>query len=82
VEIEKAMRMGTKDALLEYHAGMIYAAVGDKAQAAAHLKRALEINPHFHVIFAKQAQETLAALEQPKSAATVARVGGSDGERH
>jgi tetratricopeptide (TPR) repeat protein len=81
VEIEKAMRMGTKDALLDYHAGMIYAALGDRTQAAAHLKRALEINPHFHVIFAQEAARTLAGLDRLKSPEAVAGVGGSDGER-
>ncbi len=82
VEMAKALRMGTKDALLEYHAGMIDAALGDKANAALHLGRALEINPHFHVIFAGQAAKMLAELDKTKTAETLARAGGSDGERH
>ena len=80
-EMEKAMRMGTKDALLEYHAGMIYAALGDKADAGMHLERALQINPHFHVIFAEQATKTLAAMDKGKTPESVPRAGGSDGEQ-
>jgi len=63
--IEQALRLGTQDALMEYHAGMIYNTLGDRAKAAAHLKRALAINPRFHVLFAPQAVKTLASLEPP-----------------
>ena len=51
-EMAKALRMGTRDALMEYHAGVIDGAVGDKAGAAMHLERALAISPEFHVLFA------------------------------
>ena len=61
--ITQALRMGTRDALMEYHAGMIEAALGDKQKAADHLQRALAINPHFHVLFASQASRTLAQLQ-------------------
>jgi tetratricopeptide (TPR) repeat protein len=81
-EMDKAMRMGTKDALMEYHAGLIYAALGNNADAALHLERALKINPHFHVIFAPQAMKTLAQLDTGKAPEAIARTGGSDGERH
>lgn len=43
-----ALRLGTEDALLFYHAGMIDRALGHDARASAELKRALELNPHFH----------------------------------
>jgi len=62
-EMERAMRMGTKDALLEYHAGMIYAAAGDKTKASQHLERALAINPRFHVLYASEAEKTIARLK-------------------
>ena len=62
-EMDRALRMGTQDPLLEYHAGMIDAAIGDKEGAALHLQRALRINPHFHVLFASQAAKTLAELQ-------------------
>jgi len=77
-EIERAMRMGTKDALMEYHAGMIYAAAGDRAKAAEHLERALVINPHFHVLFAPQTQKMVAALK----AQTQTTVGVNAGGEH
>lgn len=43
-----ALRMGTRDALLLYHAGMIERAAGDDRAAKAYLREALEINPQFH----------------------------------
>lgn len=61
-EIERALRLGTKDALMEYHAGMIYAALGDNLEATMHLRKALVLNPHFHVLFAQQAVRTLDRL--------------------
>jgi tetratricopeptide (TPR) repeat protein len=60
---ERALRLGTQDAMMQYHAGMIYLALGDRAKTIAHLQRALAINPHFHVLFAPQAVKTLASLE-------------------
>jgi tetratricopeptide (TPR) repeat protein len=82
IEMEKALRMGTKDALMEYHAGMIYAALGDKTEATTHLKRALAINPHFHVIFADQAMKTLAGLDGQRPSAVVARGESADAVQH
>ncbi len=45
--IKEALRMGTQDARLFYHAGMIARAAGDRAVAREHLKRALALNPQF-----------------------------------
>ena len=70
-EMEKALRMGTKDALMEYHAGMIYLALGDKANAEAHLKGALAVNPRFHVTFANDAEKRLAELKAGSAVADV-----------
>jgi tetratricopeptide (TPR) repeat protein len=42
-----AIRFKTTDARLYFHAGMIYAALGRKAEARAKLRRALAINPRF-----------------------------------
>ena len=81
IEMEKALRMGTKDALMEYHAGMIYAALGDKTEATSHLKRALALNPHFHVIFAPEATKILASLAIQKPDTTVAKAGTNDAGR-
>jgi len=43
-----ALALGTRDAMLHYHAGMIALAVGDTAAARAHLDTALAINPYWH----------------------------------
>ena len=60
---QKAMQFGTRDSLLLYHAGIIAEGLGQREQARAELKQALEINPHFHLIYANAAQDRLAALE-------------------
>lgn len=45
--IKLALRLGTKDAKLFYHAGMIAWAEGDKPSSRNYLERALALNPHF-----------------------------------
>src|SRR5687767_11619185 len=44
---KEALRLGTRSALMQFHAGMIAAARGEIAQATAFLESALELNPHF-----------------------------------
>jgi tetratricopeptide (TPR) repeat protein len=44
----EALRMGTRDAMLLYHDGVIRHALGDFAGARKSLRLALEINPRFH----------------------------------
>lgn len=56
---DKALALGTPDAALHYHAGMIAAAQGDRAAATAHLGRALELNPYFDLLQAAAARATL-----------------------
>jgi tetratricopeptide (TPR) repeat protein len=46
--IRRALALGTRDAMLQYHAGMIELGVGDTAAATASLTTALEINPFWH----------------------------------
>ena len=43
-----ALALGTRDAMLFYHAGMIEAALGRRDAARRHLETALAINPHWH----------------------------------
>ncbi len=45
--IKDALRLGTEDARLFYHAGMIARAAGDRDIAAGFLRRALKLNPYF-----------------------------------
>ena len=59
--IEQAMKLGTRDARLYYHAGMIAKAQGHAADARRLLSEALSINPHFDVL---QAPIARAALDQ------------------
>jgi len=44
----RALALGTQDAMLDYHAGMIARATGDTAGARARLRQALAINPWWH----------------------------------
>jgi len=60
---EKAMQFGTGDSLILYHAGMIAQGSGRTEEARNALQQALQINPHFHLIYADSAQATLTALE-------------------
>jgi len=59
---EKALALGTRNALFHFHAGMIDASLGDEAGARSHLTRALSINPHFNPVHAPAARAALAAL--------------------
>jgi tetratricopeptide (TPR) repeat protein len=61
--MNQAMKLGTRDARLYYHAGMIWLALGDEAQARTHLEEALAINPYFSIVYAAQARETLQTLQ-------------------
>jgi tetratricopeptide (TPR) repeat protein len=60
---EKAMQFGTRDALLLFHAGMIAEGLGHRKQARSAFEEALQINPHFHLIYTSMAQQRLVALE-------------------
>ncbi|MEJ7616168.1 MAG: hypothetical protein WKF30_04175 [Pyrinomonadaceae bacterium] len=61
-EIDKALRLGTRDARIYYHAGMIYNSLGDRRNAAKYLKLALQINPAFDVLQVEAAKRTLASM--------------------
>jgi tetratricopeptide (TPR) repeat protein len=70
----RALRLGTEDATLHYHAGMIAAALGRPGAAARHLKRALALNPRFDV---RQAPMARAALDAVRSTRLAFARGGS-----
>jgi tetratricopeptide (TPR) repeat protein len=61
--VDRALALGTTDAMLFYHAGMIDAALGHNERARENLSRALDINPNFDLIQAREARATLANLE-------------------
>jgi tetratricopeptide (TPR) repeat protein len=57
-----ALRLGTHDARLFFHAGLIERRLGDWEAAREYLERALATNPHFHVIQADLARRALTEL--------------------
>ena len=60
--IDAAMRLGTRDPALLYHAGMIYGALGRTDRAMELLEAALTLNPNFSPLQAAVARSTLAEL--------------------
>ncbi len=61
--IHKALKLGTRDAKLFFHAGMIHHCLGEVDAAREFLSRALKTNPHFHILFAEQARGILQQLD-------------------
>ena len=58
---DEALRLGTRDPRLLYHAGMIANDLGDRVRGAKYLQQALAMNPSFHVLQAEVARRTLGA---------------------
>ena len=48
VPMRRALALGTRDAMLRYHAGAIALGVGDTVEARANFTAALTINPYWH----------------------------------
>jgi len=64
--MRESMRLGTKDARLFFHAGMIYQAVGDHEAARRALQDALRLNPHFDLLQTTVAERALKEIgERP-----------------
>jgi Tfp pilus assembly protein PilF len=55
----EALRLGTKDARLFYHAGMIARAGGNDNAARDYLRNALSLNPQFDPLQATIARKAL-----------------------
>jgi tetratricopeptide (TPR) repeat protein len=65
-----ALRLGTKDAMLFFHTGMICKQLGRWGEARDFLEQALAINPHFSLQYAEEAVHTLKDLHHlPPTAA-------------
>ena len=60
--ITKALALGTRDATIFFHGGMIAAANGDAGLAREDLSTALEIDPNFHPDQPEEARTCLAQL--------------------
>lgn len=61
--IKEALKLGTKDARLFYHAGMIAKAAGNRSEAQRFLKTALSLNPRFDPLQAETARLALTELQ-------------------
>jgi len=59
VAIGEALKLGTRDARLFFHAGMIHLGLREVATGKAYLRRALSTNPHFHVLHTDLARRLL-----------------------
>ncbi len=57
--MKDALRLGTKDARLLFHAGMIYRALGDHEAARRALQDALRLGPHFDLLQVEVAERAL-----------------------
>lgn len=57
--IAEAMRLGTRDPRILYHAGMIENKIGDRQNALKNLKMSLQINPTFDLLQAAAAREAI-----------------------
>jgi tetratricopeptide (TPR) repeat protein len=64
---DEALRLGTHDPLMLYHAGTIAQAQGDSLAARDWLTRALERNPSFSPLYAPLARQALANLSTAAS---------------
>ena len=60
--MRSALRLGTPDASLWFHDGMIARALGDSVRARASLERALALNPFFHASAPAEARAALDSL--------------------
>jgi len=56
---KRALRLGTRDALKDFHRGMIERCLGNRAASRRWLQRALDLNPHFSVLWAPVARRDL-----------------------
>ncbi len=57
---KRSLRLGTEDALMFFHRGMIERCLGRQAEARRWFRRALRRNPHFSLIWAPVARRALA----------------------
>ncbi len=61
---DEAIRLGSRDPLLRYHAGAVAAALGDVASARRHLDFALATDPGFSATGVAEARRLVAALPE------------------
>jgi tetratricopeptide (TPR) repeat protein len=59
-----ALKFGTRDPLLHYHAARIHDTLGDLGKAKEQFREALALQPRFSVLYADQARKRLAELDR------------------
>ncbi len=59
---DTALKLGTRDALKLFHAGMIAKALGQHERARAYLQQAVDLNPHFSLLYSERAADALKDL--------------------
>jgi hypothetical protein len=64
---DRALTLGTRNALFLYHAGMIRLELGDETGARRYLSRALATNPNFSILHAADAARVLLDLRTATS---------------
>jgi tetratricopeptide (TPR) repeat protein len=62
--VREALKLGTRDARILYHAGMIALAAGDNSAARDYLNRALALSPHFDPLQELNARTSLEGLRR------------------
>jgi tetratricopeptide (TPR) repeat protein len=65
----EALKLGTRDPLKLFHAGMIAMAMGQDERAKEYLQQAIDLNPHFSLLYADTAAATLEHLEKGRATA-------------
>lgn len=61
---DEALTLGTEDAAIWYHAGMISLALGDEDRATTELEKALDINGGFSLVQGERARQALASIRE------------------
>lgn len=79
--INKALRMGTKDAVLYYHAGMISYKLGDKEKAEKYFHLVLSTNPFFDKDAVNSVRNILSGLNNTGSRELVVKPGSTTEKR-
>jgi tetratricopeptide (TPR) repeat protein len=58
----ESLKLETRDPLKLFHAGMITKALGEEEQARSYLQQAVDLNPHFSLLYADEAADSLKIL--------------------
>jgi tetratricopeptide (TPR) repeat protein len=66
----EALKLGTRDPLKLFRAGMISKALGQKEQAQEYLQQAVDLNPHFSLLYGDTAAAALDELKARRGTAS------------